>query len=96
MNSNDEHNFTKFDLKLLIKLKARDFKHQNIHNITERQIKDYLFNVKWKKRDVMPMCEIIDDIMGLDFSEIFEYLSVKVVKEASHLSINDFNEFISK
>lgn len=96
MNSSDDYKFTKFDLKFLIKLKARDFRLQNINNITERQIKEYLFNVKWKKKDVMPMCEIIDDIMSLDYSDVFEYLSVKVVKEASQLSINDFNEFISK
>lgn len=37
------------------------------------------------------MCEIIDDIMNLDFSEIFDYLSLQVVKEASRLSINDFS-----
>ena len=42
------------------------------------------------------MCEIIDDIMSLDFSEIFDYLSLQVVKEASHLSINDFSDLISK
>lgn len=96
MNSSDDYKFTKFDLKFLIKLKARDFRLQNINNITERQIKEYLFNVRWKKKDVMPMCEIIDDIMSLDYSDVFEYLSVKVVKEASQLSIHDFNEFISK
>ena len=47
-------------------------------------------------RDAVPMCEIIDDIMNLDFSEIFDYLSLQVVKEASRLSINDFSDFISK
>ena len=80
----------------LIKLKARDFKQQNIHNITEQQIKDYLFERKWRKKDAIPMCEIIDDIMSLDFSEIFDYLSLQVVKEASRLSINDFTDLISK
>lgn len=95
MQSKD-YKFTRFDLKFLIKLKARDFKHQDIHNITEQQIREYLFNVRWKRRNAMPMCEIIDDIMNVDFSDIFEYLSVKVVKEASHLTIQDFNEFISK
>lgn len=95
MEKND-FKFSRYDLKFLIKLKTRDFKRQNIHNITEQQIKDYLFNVRWKKQNAMPMCEIIDDIMNIDFSDIFEYLSIKVVKEASHLSIKDFNEFISK
>ena len=96
MESINDFKFNKRDLNFLIKLKARDFKQQNIHNISEQQIKDYLFERKWKQRDAVPMCEIIDDIMNLDFSEIFDYLSLQVVKEASRLSINDFSDFISK
>lgn len=96
MESIKNFKFNKRDLNFLIKLKARDFKQQNIHNISEQQIKDYLFEYKWKQRDAISMCEIIDDIMSLDFSEIFDYLSLQVVKEASRLSINDFSDFISK
>ena len=96
MESIDDFKFNKRDLNFLIKLKARDFKQQNIHNITEQQIKDYLCERKWRKKDAIPMCEIIDDIMSLDFSEIFDYLSLQVVKEASRLSINDFTDLISK
>lgn len=96
MEETSDYKFTKSDLNFLIKLKVRDFKHQNIHNISEQQVKDYLFKVRWKKRDVVAMCEIVDDIMGLDFSELFDYLSLKVVKEASQLSINDFNDFIAR
>ena len=80
MESINDFKFNKRDLNFLIKL----------------QIKDYLFERKWKQRDAVPMCEIIDDIMNLDFSEIFDYLSLQVVKEASRLSINDFSDFISK
>ena len=94
MESSNDFKFNKRDLNFLIKLKARDFKQQNIHNISEQQIKDYLF--ERKQRDAIPMCEIIDDIMSLDFSEIFDYLSLQVVKEASRLSINDFSDLISK
>ena len=96
MESIDDFKFNKRDLNFLIKLKARDFKQQNIHNITEQQIKDYLFERKWRKKDAIPMCEIIDDIMSLDFYEIFEYLSLQFEKEASRLSINDFTDLISK
>lgn len=90
------YKFSRYDMRFLIKLKVRDFKQQNIHNISEHQIKEYLLNIKWKNRDVIAMCEIIDDIMNLQISDVFDYLSVKVVKEASQLSIQDFNEFISK
>ncbi|MFV0395901.1 MAG: post-transcriptional regulator [Coprobacillaceae bacterium] len=96
MDMGANYKFSKYDMRFLIKLKVRDFKKQNIHNISEEEIKEYLFNMKWKSRDVVPMCDIIDDIMNVQVSDIFEYLSVKVVKEASHLSIQDFNEFISK
>ena len=34
--------------------------------------------------------------MNLDISEIFDYLSLQVIKEASRLSINDFSDLISK
>lgn len=96
MESINDFKFNKRDLNFLIKLKARDFRQHDIHNITEQQIKDYLFECKWKQRDSIPMCEIVDDIMNLNFSELFDYLSLQVVKEASHLSINDFSDFISK
>lgn len=90
------HKFSKYDMRFLIKLKVREFKKQNIHNISEKQIEEYLLNIKWKNEDSLLMCDIIDNIMSLQVSDIFDYLSIKVVKEASHLSIQDFNEFISK
>ncbi len=88
--------FEKTDLRFLVRLKARDFRQVNKRTITEKQIREYLFNVKWKQREKMQMCEIVDDIMSLDLSDVFDYLSIQVIKEASKLSIHDFNEFISK
>ena len=62
MKTGNDFKFNKRDLNFLIKLKARDFRQHDIHNITEQQIKDYLFDCKWKQRDSIPMCEIVDDI----------------------------------
>ena len=42
------------------------------------------------------MCDIIDNVMNLQFSEIFDYLSIQAVKEASTLDLAAFQEFISK
>ena len=42
------------------------------------------------------MCTLVDDIVGLEFSEVFDYLSVQVVKEASQLNIDAFQDLISK
>ena len=42
------------------------------------------------------MCDVIDDIMSLRFSEVFDYLKMKVIKEASPMNIDDFSDFIAK
>lgn len=96
MNEKLDYKFGKYDLNFLIKLKAYDFRKQKIDNISEKQIRDYLFNIKWKSKNSLPMCDIIDDVMNLQFSEIFDYLTVQAVKEASKLDLNAFQELISK
>lgn len=96
MNEKLDYKFGKYDLNFLIKLKAHDFRKQNIDNISEKQIRDYLFNIKWKSQKSLPMCDVIDDVMNLQFSEIFYYLSVQAVKEANTLDLKAFQEFISK
>ncbi len=42
------------------------------------------------------MCDVIDDIMSLRFSEVFDYLKMKVIKEALTMKIDDFSDFIAK
>ena len=96
MNEKLDYKFGKYDLNFLIKLKAHDFRKQNIDNISEKQIRDYLFNIKWKSQKSLPMCDVIYDVMNLQFSEIFDYLSVQAVKEANTLDLKAFQEFISK
>lgn len=96
MNEKLDYKFGKYDLNFLIKLKAHDFRKQNIDNISEKQIRDYLFNIKWKSQKSLPMCDVIDDVMNLQFSEIFDYLSVQAVKEANTLDLKAFQEFIAK
>ena len=96
MNEKLDYKFGKYDLNFLIKLKAHDFRKQNIDNISEKQIRDYLFNIKWKSQKSLPMCDVIDDVMNSQFSEIFDYLSVQAVKEANTLDLKAFQEFISK
>ena len=60
---------------------------------------DFLIKLKaheFRKQKSLPMCDIIDDVMNLQFSEIFDYLSIQAVKEASTLDLAAFQEFISK
>ena len=42
------------------------------------------------------MCELVNDIMSLEFSELFDYLSVQAVKEANTLDLSNFKDLISK
>lgn len=90
-----ENVFSKRDLNFLVKLKAFEFKKDN-ENVNEDKIKEYLFNIKWKKVASKPMCDLIDDIMGLQFTDVFDYLSVQAVKEANDLDLSNFEELISK
>lgn len=89
-----EYNFNKNDLSFLVRLRARNFRILEDKHVTEKQIKDYLFNVKWKNKNRMSICEIVDDVITLDFSELYGFLSVQVVKEATQLSLQDFSEMI--
>ena len=90
MNEKLDYKFGKYDLDFLIKLKAHEFRKQKIDNISEKEIRNYLFNIKWKSQKSLPMCDIIDDVMNL------QYLSIQAVKEASTLDLAAFQEFISK
>lgn len=84
------------DILFLIRIKAHEFKQEGVHAVNVEDIKEYLFQVKWKNQKELPMCEMIDDIMSLQFSSIFDYLKIKVIKEATSLKLEDFNDFISK
>ncbi|MEG0367249.1 MAG: post-transcriptional regulator [Coprobacillus sp.] len=84
------------DILFLIRIKANEFKNDGIHTIDTDDIKEYLYTIKWKNDDTLNMCDVIDDIMTLRFSEVFDYLKLKVIKEASSMKIDDFSELIAK
>lgn len=84
------------DISFLIRVKAHEFKKEGVHVIDVNDIKDYLYEVKWKKKKDIEMCDMIDDIMSLKFSTLFDYLRLKVIKEANNLKIDDFDDLISK
>ena len=84
------------DILFLIRVKANEFKREGIHSVEAQDIEEYLYTIKWKDEDCLNFCDAIDDIMSLQFSEIFDYLKVKVIKEASTMKIDDFSEFIAK
>ena len=95
MEINLKNNLPK-DILFLMRIKANDFKSEGISDISVADIQDYLFYTKWNKNESIILCELIDDIMSLQFSDIFEYLKFKVIKEATFMNIEDFSEFIAK
>ncbi len=92
----DLKNNLPLDILFLMRVKANEFKNEGIHTIDLNDIKEYLYTIKWKNEDYLNMCDMIDDIMSLRFSEVFDYLKLKVIKEASSMKIDDFSELIAK
>lgn len=84
------------DILFLIRIKANEFKNEGVQEINSQDIKEYLYSIKWKDEEVKAMCDVIDDIMSLRFSEVFDYLKLKVIKEASSMNIEDFSDLIAK
>lgn len=84
------------DILFLIRIKANEFKSEGVHDIDAKDIQEYLYQIKWKNEDTIVLCDVIDDIMSLRFSEVFDYLKLKVIKEASSMQIEDFSELIAK
>lgn len=84
------------DILFLMRIKANEFKSEGVQDIDASDIKEYLFQIKWKNEEQRAMCDVIDDIMSLRFSDVFDYLKVKVIKEASTLELDDFSELIEK
>ncbi|MDD3808820.1 MAG: post-transcriptional regulator [Erysipelotrichaceae bacterium] len=91
----DNNVFSKKDLHFLLKLKARELSTDDVQ-ITAKQLQEYFLEVKWRNIDNLPLYTLIDHIESLDFSTIYDYLSVKVIKEARNLTISDFDELISR
>ena len=91
----DNNVFSKKDLNFLLKIKARELSTDEIQ-ITAKQLQEYFLDVKWRNVENLPLYTLIDQIENLDFSTIYDYLSVKVIKEARNLKITDFDELISR
>lgn len=84
------------DILFLMRIKANEFKTEGVHDINAQDIKEYLYQIKWKNTETLSMCDVINDIMSLRFSEVFDYLKLKVIKEATSMKIEDFSELIAK
>ncbi len=84
------------ELDLMLTLKMKDFRSNQMRNITRDHLLDYLFNVKWKRRDKIVTCDIVNDIFDVTASQIFDYLRNESIKSARQSRIEDFNDLISR
>ncbi len=86
----------KEQLDLMLTLKMRDFRAHDMKNITRQNVIDYLFQVKWKRRDRIMTCDIVNDVLEVSASQIFEHMRRQSIKQAASLDLNDFSDLISK
>lgn len=80
------------ELDLMLTLKMKDFRANQMRTITKDNLIDYLFNVKWKRRDKIVTCDIVNDIFDLSASQIFDYLRSEGIKSAANQRIEDFSD----
>lgn len=83
------------ELDLMVTLKMRDFRSNEMKTITRDHLLDYLFNVKWKRRDKIVTCDIVNDIFDVSASQIFDYLRSEGIKSAAKAHIEDFSDLFS-
>lgn len=84
------------DLEVLLALKVREFRKENIKSIDKSQIRDYLFSIKWKAKKRLETCDLVDDVFAISSAQIFEYMSRKAIQDAATLKIDDFLDLIAK
>lgn len=83
------------ELDLMLTLKMKDLRAHQMKSITRSQLMDYLFNVKWKRRDKIVTCDIVNDIFDISASQIFDYLRNEGIKSAADARIEDFSDLFS-
>lgn len=84
------------EVVFILRSKAYEFQKDGIEKIVGQDIEDYLLDVKWRNKKTIEFCDMVDDIMSLQFSTIFEYLQAKVIKEAETKNLADFQSLIMK
>jgi len=84
------------DIIFLIHTKAFELQTQGVQKVNPQDIKAYLYDHQWKNKDEMALCDVVDDIMSINFSALYDYLSAKVIQEAQHKNLADFERLISK
>ena len=84
------------EVVIIIQAKTYEIQKDGVEKIVAAEIEDYLRNVVWRNKIAITFSDMIDDIMSLQFSTIFEYLQAKVIKEAETKNIADFQSLIMK
>ena len=81
-------------LNYLIFLKVHEYRKDDVKTIDHTIFKDYLFNFRWREDDKIDTCDLVDEVLKIGSSEIFEYLSYQAIKNGSKMSIDDFKDLL--
>lgn len=84
------------DLDILLTLKVREFRKDNIKNINKKQVLDYLMSIKWRSINNIDTCDLVEEVFSVSSAQVYDYLSIRAIQEATTLNIDDFKELIMK
>jgi len=82
------------ELNFIIHAKAYEFEREGVQRVSAEEIRSYLYDVLWKDKEEIQLCDAVDDIVSLRFSTLYDYLTTKVIKEAKYKNISDFSSLI--
>ena len=85
-----------YEINFIVHTKAFEFENEGIQKVNADDIKSFLLEVKWKNRTFIEYCDAVDDIMSLQFSDVFDFLRAKVIVDARNKDLSDFNDLIFK
>lgn|GEM_PF-1321461 len=86
----------KEEFEVLLTLKLKELRRDNFKEINKKMLKNYLFNIKWRNRSKLVISDLANDIFDITASEIFEYLQTMGIKKSVGLSLDDFEDLITK
>lgn len=69
------------EVVFILQAKAYEFQKDGVEKIVAAEIEDYLRNVVWRNKISITFCDMIDDIMSLQFSTILNIYKLKSLRK---------------
>ncbi len=75
----------------LVRLKKHDILQDGFCNISRQDIVKYLNQVVWKRKEYVSLNDMVDDILSLDGSVVFEFLANEAIVLSKEKNLSDFD-----